>query len=84
MVVVVAVGALLQINRAAPTGGFSVRYGTGDFRSVQLGPSMTSSEVKEAVAAAVELPVGSFFIRRDGREKFESDRKSSKIKEENK
>jgi len=48
---------------APPVAPFRVRYGAGPFQLVRLAPGMTPADVKEAVAGAVGLAVGSFFIR---------------------
>ena len=48
---------------APPVAPFRVHYGAGAFQRVRLAPGMSGSDVKEAVAGAVGLAVGSFFIR---------------------
>ena len=45
------------------SSAFFVHFNGSALHHVQLGPGMTGSEVKEAVALAVGLPVGSFGIK---------------------
>ena len=48
---------------APPVAPFRVRYGDGPFQLVRLAPGMSEAGVKEAVALATGLAVGTFGLR---------------------